>query len=128
MNKINKQQWIHESTGTVIQYTNEQPYDVKFVILTNQNIMSGNLVAIPGTNLKVEFNDNEININADKFKVGLDKVHSVQNPIVEQYMKSGGYEQVTIEYTGEEKGLGGEITHYDDVTRHTFTSSGLYTP
>jgi hypothetical protein len=128
MNKINKNEWVQESTGTVIQYTNEKPYDVKFVIITNQNIMSGSLVAIPGNNFEVEFNATEININASKFKVGLDKVNCSLNPIVEQYMKSGGVEQVTIEYSGEERGLGGEITHYDDVTRHTFTSSGLYTP
>lgn len=128
MNKINKKEWIQESTGTVIQYKYEKPYDVKFVIITNQSIMSGELVAIPGTNFEIEFNDDTVNINASKFKVGLDKVNCVQNPIVEQYMKSGGFEQVAIEYIGEERGLGGEITRYDDVTRHTFTSSGLYTP
>ena len=127
-NNFNSKQWWHEESKTSITYWGElEPYNVKFCIILNSGVTHGEFAVIPKTSLNITLNDSGGFIETEKYKLGLNKTDKIDEN-VSKFISGGGGEMFIIEYVGEQRGLGGEVSVFDNVTRHTFTSSGIYTP
>jgi hypothetical protein len=126
-NNFNSKQWWHEESKTSITYWDEEPYNIKYCIITDSNVASGQLAAVPGINLVVSLDNDAFGFKSEKYSIVINKAENVNQSVV-NFIKNGGSPMMFIEYEGEQRGLGGDITNVDNVTRHTFTESGVYTP
>lgn len=128
-NNFNSKQWWNETTKTSVTYWgDEPPYEFNWCMIGKNNLSSGTLVAVPGVGFDVTLDENEISINTAKYKISLDNKKEHENESVVEFMSNGGDQMLVIEYKGQQKGLGGDVTISGDITRHTFTESGVYTP